>query len=77
MKPTLFVSAGSHHSRRVLVLVQDAFTTADIAVAAALMYAPVVRLPVADHPSVVSWLARVHARRSWKATEPPPMPPRS
>jgi glutathione S-transferase len=52
------------------------FTSADIAVATALMYAPVVRMPIDEYPNVVAWLARVHERPSWKATEPPPRPAR-
>jgi glutathione S-transferase len=50
------------------------FTTADIAVAAALLYAPTVKMPIDGYANVTAWLARVHARPSWKATEPPPMP---
>jgi glutathione S-transferase len=55
-------------------LADGVFTVADIAVATALMYAPMARMPVGDYPHVVAWLARVHARPSWAATEPPPMP---
>jgi glutathione S-transferase len=54
-------------------LAGSAFTTADICVAAALMYAPVAQLPIEDYANVVAWRARVHARPSWKASEPPPM----
>jgi glutathione S-transferase len=52
----------------------DAFTTADAAVATALMYASPARMPIEGYTNVLAWLARVHARPSWKATEPPPMP---
>jgi glutathione S-transferase len=49
------------------------FTTADIAVASALMWARPVKMPIDGYANVVAWLARVQARPSWKATEPPPM----
>jgi glutathione S-transferase len=51
-------------------LANSTFTCADIAVASALMYGEAARLPIQDHPRVAAWLARVHARPSWKATEP-------
>jgi len=56
-------------------LALDRFTCADIAVAAALMYAEGARMPIAEHPPLDAWLERVRARDSWLATEPPPMPP--
>jgi glutathione S-transferase len=55
-------------------LANGEFSCADISVAAALMYAKPVGMPVAEHPQVVAWLERIHARPSWIATEPPPMP---
>ncbi|MEM9195031.1 MAG: glutathione S-transferase family protein [Myxococcota bacterium] len=54
-------------------LVDGTFTYADISVAAALMYATPAEIPIAEHPPVEAWLARVHARPSWEATKPPPM----
>jgi glutathione S-transferase len=51
-------------------LANGEFTCADIAVATALIYARPARMPLDDHPKVVEWLGRVHARPSWKATEP-------
>ena len=50
------------------------FTCADIACAAALMWAEPSRMPIGDHPRVAAWFDRVRARPSWTATEPPAMP---
>jgi glutathione S-transferase len=52
-------------------LANGTFSCADISVATALLYARSARLPIEDHPRVGAWLERVHARPSWKATEPP------
>jgi glutathione S-transferase len=51
-------------------LANGELTCADIAVATAFIYAKPARLPMDDHPRVVAWLERIHARPSWKATEP-------
>jgi glutathione S-transferase len=49
-------------------LATGAFTCADIAVATALMYAPMAKMPVEGYTNIGAWLARVHARPSWQAT---------
>jgi glutathione S-transferase len=46
------------------------FTCADIAAASALIHAPMAKMPVDGYANVVAWLARIHARPSWQATEP-------
>jgi glutathione S-transferase len=54
-------------------LANGEFSCADIAVATALMYARPARMPIDDHPPLVAWLQRIHARPSWVVTEPPAM----
>jgi len=51
-------------------LANNAFTCADIAAACALMYAPMAKMPIDPYANLGAWLARVHARPSWQATEP-------
>ncbi|HEV7554626.1 MAG TPA: glutathione S-transferase family protein [Kofleriaceae bacterium] len=51
-------------------LANDAFTCADIAAASALMYAPMAKMPIEPYANLGAWLARIHARPSWQATEP-------
>ncbi len=55
-------------------LVRGEATCADLSVACAFMYERAAQLPLGDHPLVQRWLGRIHARPSWKATEPPPFP---
>jgi glutathione S-transferase len=45
-------------------------TCADLAVASALMYAPLANMPVGEHPPVRQWFERMCARPSWQATAP-------
>ena len=59
-------------SNQPYLLGQD-ITCADLSIATALMYAPAAQIPVAEHAPLSAWLARIHARASWKTTEPPPM----
>src|SRR5262249_20566058 len=54
-------------------LVGDHVTLADLSVVTAFMYARAAQIPVAEHRPFVAWMARLEARPSWKATEPPPM----
>ncbi len=49
-------------------------TCADLSVVTALMYAAPARIPTAEHAVLSEWLKRMHARDSWIATTPPPMP---
>lgn len=63
-----------HYLDNADYLALDRFTAADISCAAALMYAEAARMPVDEHPKVATWLDRIRARDSWKATEPPPYP---
>jgi glutathione S-transferase len=51
-------------------LANDTFSCADIAAASALMYAPMAKMPLDGYAHVGAWLARIHARPSWQATEP-------
>jgi glutathione S-transferase len=55
---------------RTPMLTGPDFTCADIAVATALMWSAPVGMPLERHAPVVDWLARVHARPSWQATQP-------
>jgi glutathione S-transferase len=46
------------------------FTCADIAVASALTYAEMARMPLGEHPAMRAWFDRIAARPSWQATTP-------
>ncbi len=48
-------------------------TIADIAVAAPMHLHPWQKLPLDQHPNLVSWMGRVEALPSWKKTDPVPL----
>lgn len=48
-------------------------TIADIAVAAPMHLHPWQKLPLGQHPNLVSWMGRVEALPSWKKTDPVPL----
>jgi glutathione S-transferase len=56
-------------------LVGGRVTSADLSVVSALMYARAAQIPVGEHAPLAAWMARMHERPSWRATEPPPMRP--
>lgn len=57
------------HLRGKSWISQDRLTLADLALASTLTALEPARLPLTDHPHLASWLERVKARPSWKATE--------
>jgi len=48
-------------------------TIADIAVAAPMHLHPWQKLPLAEHPNLVSWMGRVEALPCWQKTDPVPL----
>jgi glutathione S-transferase len=52
-------------------LVANRVTCADLSLVTALMYQRAAQIPVAEHGPLTAWIERMHARPSWKATEPP------
>lgn len=55
-------------------LVGNHVTCADLSLVTALMYQRAAQIPVAEHGPLVAWMERMHARPSWKGTEPLPRP---
>ena len=66
LTPVLDAHLGDGDGREWLV--GDALTIADIGLAIPLMRAEEAALPLADHPHVAAWLARVKALPAWAAT---------
>ena len=51
-------------------LVGDLLTIADLSLACAFTYADMTGVPLEGFPNIKSWLARIQALESWKATAP-------